>query len=124
MEEGRYIAIAQQALLEAQGKAPRVVYGYVAGPQFESLGDKLAFRSTGCEVIGMSGHEVSLAALWNIPVAQVVLITNGAFAPHSHEGNQAVGEQSAQPTAKALGTWLLIGRGDSFTDEICHGDFY
>lgn len=57
----------------------------------------------------MSGHEVTLAALWNIPVAQVVLITNGAFAPHSHEGNQAVGAQSAQPTAMALrhmvGNW-------------------
>ncbi len=100
--DGRYIALAERALLEAQGKAPRVVYGYVPGPQFESLGDKLAFRSAGCEVIGMSGHEVSLATLWNIPVAQVVLITNGAFAPHSHTGNQAVGAQSVQPTAKAL----------------------
>lgn len=101
-DDGRYIALAEQALLSAQGKAPRVVYGYVAGPQFESLGDKLALRSSGCDVIGMSGHEVSLAAQWNIPVSQVVLITNGPFAAHSHEGNQAVGRQSAERAGVAL----------------------
>jgi hypothetical protein len=101
-EAGRYLAIADAALVEAQGKAPRVVYGYVAGPQFESLGDKLALRSTGCDVVGMSGHEVSLAAQWDIPVSQVVLITNGPFAAHSHDGNQAVGRSSADKAGAAL----------------------
>jgi purine nucleoside phosphorylase len=101
-DNDRYFAIAEAALKEIQGRAPRVALAYVQGPGFETAHDKLAFRSTGCDVIGMSGHEVSLATLWNIPVAQLVLVTNGAFEPHSHEGNQDTGRASAQKTQAVL----------------------
>lgn len=101
-ENSRYLHFAREAVLAVQGTAPSVVYSYVQGPQFETFADKLAFRSTGGEVIGMSGHEVSVAAALDLPVVQIVLATNGPFAAHSHEGNQAMGSANEAKAAEVL----------------------
>lgn len=97
-----YFNLARQAVAEIQGRCPRANYGFVLGPQFESLLDKLALRAMGGDVVGMSGTETLLATQWDIPFAQLVLATNGPFAAHSHTGNQDVGVQHALKLGRIL----------------------
>lgn len=101
-DHDRYFDLASQAVAEVQGKCARANHGFVLGPQFESILDKLALRAMGGDVVGMSGTETLLATRWNIPYAQLVLATNGPFAAHSHEGNQDVGAQNAEKLGAIL----------------------
>lgn len=101
-DNDRYFNLARQAVAEVQGQCARANHGFVLGPQFESVLDKLGLRLMGGDVVGMSGPETLLATRWNIPYAQLVLATNGPFAAHSHEGNQDVGAQHAEKLGDIL----------------------
>lgn len=91
-EKDRYLKLAQAAVTEVQGSAPLARYGYLYGPQFEDVMVKLAMRLTGDDVVGMSGKEGIQATKMGTPFVHLAFTTNGAFAPHSHRGNEAVGE--------------------------------
>ena len=96
----RCLDLGRSAVMCVQGRAPLAKFAYMHGPQFEGPGEKIAARARGGDVIGMSGLEGLVAG--NIPFAHLALATNGAFAPHSHEGNLDVGKSRAKVTAAVL----------------------
>lgn len=102
-DNDRYFSLARDAVTEVQGRCPRANHGFILGPQFESLLDKLLLRAMGGDVVGMSGTpEVLLATQMEIPFAQLVFTTNGPFAAHSHTGNQDMGRQHAAKMGAVL----------------------
>ncbi|OGJ43101.1 hypothetical protein A3B60_00165 [Candidatus Peregrinibacteria bacterium RIFCSPLOWO2_01_FULL_39_12] len=94
-ELDRYFKLGRRAVLQGQGRAPCARMAFLHGPQFEGPAEKIAARARGCDVIGMSGLEGFAATHAGIPFSHLVIATNGAFDPHSHEGNQAVGKSQA-----------------------------
>ncbi len=94
-DDRHYLNLAQEIVAGSQGKAPLARLAYLFGPQFEDTGVKLALRKDGCDVVGMSGAEGIIATNLNIPFIHLALATNGAFAPHTHKGNEATGETKA-----------------------------
>jgi purine nucleoside phosphorylase len=94
-EKDRYFELGRDAVLKGQGQNPRARVAFMHGPQFEDIPVKIAARARGCDVIGMSGLEGLAATNTGIPFSHLVLVTNGPFAPHSHEGNQEVGKSRA-----------------------------
>jgi purine nucleoside phosphorylase len=99
---GTYIQFARQIVESVTGRAPRALYAFLAGPQFESRSTKLNLRAAGADVVGMSGTEGMFAALRGIPFIHLFLATNGAFAPHSHTGNTEIGVEMAPTLAEIL----------------------
>lgn len=99
-DNGSYLDLGRRAVSYVQGRAPLATYAYLHGPQFEGRQEKIAARMNGGDVIGMSGLE-GLAAK-DIPFVHLALATNGAFAPHSHQGNLDVGREKAKVTAAIL----------------------
>lgn len=101
-DNDRYFAVAREAVEEVQGRCPRATYCFIPGPQFEGPMVKKIFRGLGGDVVGMSGQEVLLATLWDIPSANLVFVTNRAFEAHSHENNTNAGERNAGKMKRVL----------------------
>lgn len=101
-EKDRYLDLGRSAVMCVQGRAPLAKFTYIHGPQFEGPGEKIAARARGGDVIGMSGLEGLIAVKNRIRFAHLALATNGAFAPHSHQGNLDVGKNCAKVTAAVL----------------------
>lgn len=92
-DNGHYLRLAQTQVRAIQGSAPLGRYGFIFGPQFEDPEVKLTMRKDGDDIVGMSGKEGIMATQMGLPFMHLALTTNGAFAPHSHAGNEAMGEE-------------------------------
>jgi len=101
-DSDRFLNLGRDAVAAVQGRTPLAKFAYMHGPQFEGPGEKKRARFFGGDVIGMSALEGLVATKNGIPFSHLVLATNGAFAPHSHEGNLDVGAAKAETTRAIL----------------------
>ncbi|HQM16137.1 MAG TPA: purine-nucleoside phosphorylase [Candidatus Woesebacteria bacterium] len=82
-------------------------YAYYHGPNFETPTDKIALRTLGADVVGMSTVPEVLQARWlGIKVAAVALVTNLAFVKHDHKEVLMESEKAADKMVKLLGKYV------------------
>lgn len=101
-DNDRYFDVARRAIERVQGSCSRAVHFHTPGPQFEGPTMKRNLRAMGADVVGMSSQENLIAAWEEIPFANVVLATNGAFEHHTHAENQKIGRKAAVKTRRVI----------------------
>lgn len=107
--DGHYVKLAQTIVRHFQGSAPLARLGYLFGPQFEDTMVKLAMRKDGDDVVGMSGKESVMATQLDLPFVHLGFTTNGAFAPHTHAGNEAKGAEKSTLLGEVLKGLITSG---------------
>lgn len=103
-------SLRQKAIEAAVGSGlsfQQGVYVYFRGPHFETFADKLALRSLGGDICGMSTvPEVIMANHLGMKVLGLSLVTNLAFVKHDHKEVLAAA-QSKENQLKEFFTLLL-----------------